>query len=482
MNESGLDAIRAEPVDGSVVIGRTESLERGANFSSRGSSECMSVSKRHRPGRETTRAHLETIAGGDGAVRIRRQVQRWNTGATADQVEDAFQEACARAHCGCHGQVEAEVYNWLRTATHRCLVRMRERRAREPIAAEPFDDLVPNELCAPGTDVVVLAREKHTEVTAVAKVVLGQLSARQLDIAALHAHGFRRREIAERTQLSPRVVKRLMEQVLAIGRAELAEKAGHGCEEGHDQVARYAFGLAGAREAHRAQAHLTTCERCGAMYERLDLWREKVAALLPVPPVIESQTDVLERVVHAGTELVAGTPSPAEGTGALPRRISEIVGHAREHAVAAYYRTIDPTPLAGARPGAVAAAVASCLALGGGATYCVKENASPITALGFGAPAAQQKDKPKHKRARAAQAPAPAPTTTPTATPPPAVPQTIQQAPPPTTTQPAALPPAPEDEYEPTSPGASAQTTSTKPRREPQPAPAEGPIGEFDGP
>jgi hypothetical protein len=330
---------------------------------------------------------------------------------------------------------------------------------------------------------IVLARENHAEVADVAKVVLQQLSPRQLDVAALHAHGFRRREIAERTHQSPRAVKRLMEQILAVGRAELAELAGHGCDEGHDEVARYAFGLAGPRDARLAQTHLTTCERCFAMYERLDLWREKVAALLPVPPVVESQTDVVERVVHAGTELVTGTPSADESPAALPRRISELVGHARDHAAAAYYRTIDPTPLAGARPGAVAAAVASCLALGGGATYCVKENANPITALGFGTPTHQEKPKAKKApRARAAQAPAPTPTVPPAATPTPTVQQTTQEAPPPATTTPAPLPPAPEDEYEPTSPGATAQTTSTQPRREPQPAPAEGPIGEFDGP
>lgn len=101
-----------------------------------------------------------------------------------------------------------------------------------------FDDLDPNDFCAPGADTVVLEREKQAEVADVAKVVLEHLSARQLDVAALHARGFRRREIAERTQLSPRAVKRLMEQILTIGRAELAELAGHGCETGNEQVAR----------------------------------------------------------------------------------------------------------------------------------------------------------------------------------------------------------------------------------------------------
>ena len=486
-----LHSTRCPELDGGLHRdGQPEFAQRGANFSSGGSSICMGVSIGHRPGRETTRAHLERIAGGGAALKIRRQVLGWSPGATEEQVEEAFQEACVRAERSCHCQVEAEVYTWLRTATHRCLLRMRERREREPIADQPYDDLDPNDLCAPGADTVVLEREKHAEVADVAKVVLEHLSARQLDVAALHARGFRRREIAERTQLSPRAVKRLMEQVLTIGRAELAELAGHGCEAGHEQVARYAFGLARPREAAVAQLHLATCERCGAMYERLDLWREKVAALLPAPPVVDAHTHVIERVVQSASDLVAGAPTHAEVPTGFRRHASDALAHLREHAAAAYYRTVDPTPLAGARPGAMAAAIASCVAIGGGATYCVKQGADPITALSGLNPSAEH-DKPKRavKRAQAAQpaAPAPSPPAPVAAPPPPATPPPPPPPPPATKTQPA-LPPAPEDEFEPTNPVASSTSSaasstpaaSTK-TAEPAPAPADGP-GEFGGP
>jgi DNA-binding CsgD family transcriptional regulator len=239
----GLDAIRVEPVDGRSVVERTETFERGANSSADGSSGRMGVSTGHRPGQETTRTLLEKIAAGDAALKLRRQVIAWNPGATEDQVEDAFQEACARAGRSCRGQAEGEVYTWLRTTTHRCLGRMRERRARERIDDQPIEELESVALSAPGADVAVLEREKLAEVESVARVVLAHLSQRQLDVAALHSLGLRRREIAERLQTSPRVVKRLMEQVLTIGRAELAEMAGHGCEAGHDEVARFAFWL-----------------------------------------------------------------------------------------------------------------------------------------------------------------------------------------------------------------------------------------------
>lgn len=468
--------------------------ERGANFGPECSSERMGVSTAHRPGRETTRALLEKIAAGEAALKLRRQVIAWNPGATEDQVEDAFQEACARAERSCRGQAEGEVYTWLRTTTHRCLGRMRERRARERIDDQPIEELESAAPSEPGADVAVLEREKHAEVETVARVVLAHLSQRQLDVAALHSKGLRRREIAERLQTSPRVVKRLMEQVLAIGRAELAEMAGRGCDAGHDDVARFAFGLAGPREARRAQLHLATCERCGAMYERLEMWREKVAALLPVPPVAEAHTHVVERVVSAGTDLVSGAPPQvADSQAGLRRHVSTALGHLREQAAAAYYRTVDPTPLAGARPGAVAAAVAGCLAIGGSATYCVQQGASPLTALsGLGSAPRQRHEKPKqHKpRARVAQAPAPpvATTVTPTVT---APPQTVQQTPPPastpTTTTTAAPPPAPEDQFEPTSAGASSQTAtqaSASPptqTKQPAPAPASG-ASEFGGP
>ena len=41
-------------------------------------------------------------------------------------------------------------------------------------------------------------------------------------------------------------------------------------------------------------------------------------------------------------------------------------------------RVADPTPLAGLRPGAAAAAIAGCLAIGGGATYCAEQGVNPI--------------------------------------------------------------------------------------------------------
>jgi RNA polymerase sigma factor (sigma-70 family) len=181
-------------------------------------------------------------------------------GTTDEQVEDAFQEACARAEHSCRGQVEAEVYTWLRTTTHHCLGRIRERREREPIDDQPFDELDPNVLSAPGPDLVVFEREKHAELQGVARAVIDHLTARQRDVAALHAHGFRRREIAERTQMSPRAVKRLMEQVLTIGRAEVRCCSASGaCRRGTGRPKPLPLGGAGGR----TRSSSSRGRRCG---------------------------------------------------------------------------------------------------------------------------------------------------------------------------------------------------------------------------
>ena len=127
-----------------------------------------------------------------------------------------------------------------------------------------------------------------------------------------------------------------------------------------------------AKHGHAADVSGVGCARCGAMFERLDLLRERVAALLPMPPAVEGHAHIAERVIHAGSDLAVARPVQERSAG-LREHVAHAMSHAREHATAAYYRTVDPTPLVGVRPGAVATVVAGCLAIGGGATYCVQQ-------------------------------------------------------------------------------------------------------------
>jgi RNA polymerase sigma factor (sigma-70 family) len=496
VRSEGLETASVEPHAGSSALTPAPGEKEGANFAALPSSGGMVATIGHRPGADTTRALLEAIARGRRGEQLRATVAAWNRGATREQIDEAFQEACARAARLCTGQTMGEVYVWLRTTTHRQLGEMRERVRHEipvDVSNAAFES-TDGSLASPVE--VLIEREDRAEIDRLTLALLDRLAERERQIAVLHSHGLARAEIAEHLGVTPRIVKRSVESILATGRDQLVRLVGFGCPDGHELVARYAFGLAASREARHAQLHLLSCARCGTMYERLDGWRERVAALLPVPPAAEAHTDIAERVVQAGADaLSSGQPPPHAG---LRRHLTDAVAHARDQATAAYYRSVDPTPLAGARPGAVAAVVASCLAVGGGTTYyCVERGADPFAALA-GLTRSQEREpkpKPHRARARAAQAPAPpavtptvtAPTPTPTATATPTATPTVQQPPPQAqaTTTPAPPPPAPEDEYEPTSPvvnsgATSGQAASSQPI-EPAPAPAGGP-GEFDGP
>ena len=453
----------------------------------------MAVWSGERTGPATTRELLEQIAGGERGAQLRATVARWNPGATSEQIEEAFQEACARAERSCVGRSEGEVYVWLRTTTHREVGRLRRRAGREVLLAAGDTELAA--VRSPASDPVdeLIEREDHEELERLARVILSGLSSRQRAVVALHTRGLRRQQIAEHLDLTPRTVKRSMEQVLAAGRNELLRLAGQGCGDGEQLVARLAFGLAGPREARRAQLHLATCGRCGAMYERLDLWREHVAGLLPLPAAAEAHAHLVERAIHAGSELLSGSGSSRPG-GGVRRHVTETVSHLREQAAASYSRAVDPTPLAGVRPGAVAAAVAGCLAVGGGATYCVEQGVDPIAGIRTIASREQpdRKPKPHHRRVRLSQAPTvpiatptvPAPTATPTASATPVAAQPTSEPPPPQPTSTPTPPPAPQEEYEPTAVVSNSAPASSPPASapsKPAPAPAGGP-SEFGGP
>jgi hypothetical protein len=271
---------------------------------------------------------------------------------------------------------------------------------------------------------------------------------------------------------------------MTISRAELVRLSGQGCESGETLIARFAFGLAGPREMREAQQHLATCPRCGALYEQLDIWRERVAAALPIPVVEKTHPGLIDRALHGGAErLSALTHRGGSRQGGLRDRIGEATAHVKQHATSVYYRAVDPTPLAGVRPGAAAATVAGCLAIGGGATYCLQQGVGPIQGLVGGAvPAHHKKHHSKrHEEARAAQ---------PTGTPADPVAQTPVVT---TPTQPVAQTtprrsqhqprPKPQDEFAPGGPTAATATvhSGSSSSSKPAPAPAGGP-GEFGGP
>ena len=214
-----------EPQSGPRVTVLTQSAQVGASSLAPRSTECVAVTIGHRPGHETTRALLERIAGGERGAQLRSQVASWNRGAADEQVEEAFQEACARAERSCTGQSEGEVYVWLRTTTHHELGTMRQRAQREVLVDVSNAAFEPVERSAGAPIDDLIEREDEAEIERLTRAVLEQLSERQRAIVALHSHGVRRRQIAEHLHLTPRIVKRSLEQIMAAGRTELVRLA-----------------------------------------------------------------------------------------------------------------------------------------------------------------------------------------------------------------------------------------------------------------
>jgi hypothetical protein len=205
----------------------------------------------------------------------------------------------------------------------------------------------------------------------VVRELSGSFSPRRRRVFALWAAGRRRPEIAAELGVRERVVKRELLEIMEEGRASLARRAGGGCEQGEPLVTRWAWGIAGTEEAAQARLHLERCGRCSTFATRLDEWRQKAGALLPVPAIEATGPGLIGRTLGRAGEVVSSVRRQIFGGGT---RVKE------QAAAAGYARGADPTPLAGIRPGAVAAVVAGCLAVGGGATYCARHGVEPLGA------------------------------------------------------------------------------------------------------
>ena len=215
-------------------------------------------------------------------------------------------------------------------------------------------------------------------------------------------------EIRERLGLSERQYRRVAERASRALARQCAEYgSGAWARRKRSLLSACALGVASERQRARAQELLDSDPACRAIMGELRELAGRAAAMLPMP-------------VAAEPGLLAGV---------------------KQHVAAAYVRVMDPTPLAGARPGAVATVVAGCIAAGGGA-YCAVE----------GVPGPVKPVLGEDDRADRAEEPA-APMRTapePQAAPPPVAPQPAEPSPAPPAAPPAqAPPPAPEQEFTP---------------------------------
>jgi RNA polymerase sigma factor (sigma-70 family) len=278
-------------------------------------------------------------------------------------------------------------------------------------------------------------------------------------------------EIQNYLEISERTYRRELERALkyVAERYELV-RAGRFCDSRRSLVLAYVSGIAAPSRARKAAIHLASCPACARWAQELRETARRAGAVAPLPAV-GLGTSRLGRVA----EVAAGTRDGLE----------QIAVAAKQHATALATR-VDPSAAgyaSASRPGTVAAAVAGCIAIGGGATYCAVEGVpGPIR------PLVQHEAKPKRSFSRepkprtkttpatSASAPEqPAPTPVPTAA-------DREPAPPPPPTPPTPPPLAPAGQEFGLEEPAPAPTGPPAPSGSPggQAAAPQAPPGEFD--
>lgn len=162
-------------------------------------------------------------------------------------------------------------------------------------------------------------------------------------------------EIQELLGVSNRVYRRELERaVTQIADGYELVREGRFCDSRRSLILAYVAGIAGPGRADEARAHLETCPGCAAWASELRETTRRAAAVLPLPALAGSHLGWLGHLAAKVRDHVSSFFQGARHQGA---------------AVAARTDASGGGILVGTRPGAVVAAVASCVAIGGG-TYC----------------------------------------------------------------------------------------------------------------
>ncbi len=384
-------------------------------------------------------ALLQGFVRGERGRALRAQLASQHRERSTEEIEDAVQYACKSFLDEAKGITDpGRVYAWIRTAAHRWLNRETNRQVRELVVDPIVGGLDENASDAPTPEEALITQESEGDMATLVHEVASTLPERQRRVLALYGAGLRRPEIASRLGLTERTVKRDLLEIMDEARAAIARKEGGGCPRGEPLVLRVAYGLATSAESEQARLHMKSCHRCEMLWERLDAWREKAAVLLPASPAVEQASPgLLGRLAHRTLDEVSSVKQQVLGS----------VAQAKQHVATAYYRAVDPTPLAGARPGTVAAVLVSCVTIGGGAaTYCAQNSVNPLGAATGLIAGSEEESNP------------------PPSSPPPETPESTAVVPPP--------PPAESEQAEVSEPAPSPEP-EPEPAAEPLPPPAD---------
>ncbi|MGC1851336.1 MAG: sigma-70 family RNA polymerase sigma factor [Solirubrobacterales bacterium] len=416
-----------------------------------------------------TVALLDSFVRGERGGKLRTQLATRYPECSAEQVEEAVQYACKAFLDEAVGVAEpGAIYAWIRTAAFRYLNREADRHRRE-LSVDPVEDGIAAFAAEePGPAEELIALEDDADLAMLVEEVSSSLPDRRRDVLALYGAGYRRPQIADRLGLSERTVKRDLLAIMEQARATLARLVGGGCDRGEPLVVRFVCGVSTPDESAQAREHLSHCERCTLLSEKLIAWREKAGAMLPAPVAEGASPGVLERLAHKATE----------GAASFKQQILDGGAQLKQQATTTYTRAAEYAPsLAGGRPGTATALVAGCLAVGSGTAYCVDQGVDPLGAargLIASAPEAESEPATEPPEAEstgpeyvpaeppAEEAPAPEPTPEPEP----------QPEPEPEPSPPPEFEPAPEPE-----------PTYEAPAPEPEPAPVPQNAGpQFGGP
>ncbi len=133
------------------------------------------------------------------------------------------------------------------------------------------------------------------------------------------------------------------------------------CESRRSLILAYVTGVAGPNRARTARQHLASCTACAHWAVQLRETARQAGAFVPMPVLTGAMAERSHRFAGVGHQF-----------GVVRDRLVDLATGAREQATGMAVRA-DPTTgsvLSNLRPGAALAAVASCLAVGSGATYC----------------------------------------------------------------------------------------------------------------
>jgi DNA-directed RNA polymerase specialized sigma24 family protein len=401
--------------------------------------------------------------------------------------------------------------SWLRVVVKHEALAIRRLRAESVPAAEPDLDAHAPDTQRP-VDELLAARERVSR----GAEALRRLKPDEAKALMLKAEGHSYKEISDALGWSYTKTNRAITEGRARFLKVFAEiETGAECERVAPTLAALVGGTAAADALLQLRPHLQHCATCRASVRKLHESRlGRLAGLWPIPALLapvrwvagrfgdhsddgaaapDLAKDVYDIIARSDAPPI-GPPRPRLAEWAL-HRAGDGVSSVKQHAASAYARAADPTPLAGIRPSGAVAAVAGCLALGGGTTLCVTQGVDPIGGLAHVVAPVRDRDRAEAPKKRAPRKHAAA---TPTATPAPpsvtpvaiATAQPAEPSPQPTAaprprrTPTPTPPPKPEEEYEPVAQAAAASTpapAAQRPAQTPAPAPAGG-AGEFDGP